>query len=78
MSQVHNYFVHRLVNENDPSLFDNIMTAFDQVTKSDIPNLSLGQVILPGTVFDFPIIIKVTRLNEKQVPTSDNIYIETI
>lgn len=78
VSQVHNYFVHRLVNENDLRLLDNTMTAIDQVTKSNIPNLSPGQVILSGTAFDFPIMIKVTRLAEREAPTSDNISIETI
>ena len=34
VSQIHNYFIHRLVNENDLRLLDRTMTSLDYVSKS--------------------------------------------
>lgn len=73
VSQVHNYFIHRLVNDNDLKLLDNTLTSLDRVSKDSIPNLSPGQTILTGVLFDLPLTIKVDMLPDGIAPNSKNI-----
>lgn len=73
VSQVHNYFIHRLVNDHDLKLLDSTMSSLDLVSKSNIPNLAPGQAILTGVLFDLPITIKVDQLKEKRAPKSETI-----
>lgn len=73
VSQIHNYFIHRLVNDNDLRLLDKTMSSLDSVSKESIPNLAPGQVILTGVLFELPIIIQVDQLNSALAPNSENI-----
>lgn len=72
VSQIHNYFIHRLVNDNDLKLLDKTMTSLDYISKSSIPNLSPGQAIITGVSFDLPVIVKITQLSEEEAPDSSN------
>ncbi|MBM7314783.1 ATP-binding protein [Streptococcus suis] len=72
VSQIHNYFIHRLVNDNDLKLLDRTMTSLDYISKSSIPNLSAGQVIITGVSFDLPVIVKITQLPKEEAPNSSN------
>ncbi|WP_313166855.1 helicase HerA domain-containing protein [Streptococcus parasuis] len=72
VSQIHNYFIHRLVNDNDLKLLDKTMTSLDYISKSSIPNLSPGQAIITGVSFDLPVIVKITQLPEEEAPDSSN------
>ncbi|MBF0724489.1 DUF87 domain-containing protein [Enterococcus faecalis] len=73
VSQIHNYFIHRLVNDNDLRLLDKTMSSLDNVSKESIPNLAPGQVILTGVLFELPIIIQVDQLSNSFAPNSENI-----
>ncbi|MFS7398822.1 ATP-binding protein [Carnobacterium maltaromaticum] len=73
VSQIHNYFIHRLVNDNDLRLLDKTMSSLDNVSKESIPNLAPGQVILTGVLFELPIIIQVDQLESALAPNSENI-----
>ncbi|EOD5300569.1 ATP-binding protein [Enterococcus faecium] len=73
VSQIHNYFIHRLVNDNDLRLLDRTMTSLDRVSKESIPNLSPGQLILTGVLFELPTIIQIDQLETELAPNSDNI-----
>lgn len=72
VSQIHNYFIHRLVNENDLRLLDRTMTSLDYISKSSIPNLSAGQAIITGVSFDLPVVVKIDELPEDEAPNSSN------
>ncbi|KXW13633.1 Type IV secretory pathway, VirB4 components [Streptococcus pneumoniae] len=72
VSQIHNYFIHRLVNDNDLKLLDRTMTSLDYISKSSIPNLSAGQTIITGVSFDLPVIVKITHLPREESPNSSN------
>lgn len=73
VSQVHNYFIHRLVNEFDLRLIDNTLNTLDNVSKKMIPALAPGQCIITGTSFPLPLVVQVERLMEGKTPKSDNI-----
>ncbi|TEW48494.1 ATP-binding protein [Psychromonas algicola] len=74
MSQLHNFFIHKLVNDRDLFLIDNTISTLDKMSKSLIPNLSKGSCVVTGAAFDLPIVMQVDYLkNEESRPYSDDI-----
>lgn len=74
MSQFHNFFIHRLINDKDLRLIDNVISTLDSYSKQLIPTLPQGACILTGTAFEFPQIIQVEKIKNKQErPNSDDI-----
>ncbi|MED5525423.1 MAG: ATP-binding protein [Pseudomonadota bacterium] len=78
MSQIHNFFIHRLVNEKDLFLIDNTISTLDRMSKSLIPNLSKGCCIVTGTAFDIPITMQVDKLVDGRRPDSDDVDIKLL
>ena len=78
MSQVHNFFIHRLVNDRDLFLLDNTISTLDSLSKSMIPNLSKGSCIVTGTAFDLPLLIQVRRLDKEQQPDSEDVDLDAL
>ena len=78
MSQIHNFFIHRLVNEKDLFLIDNTINTLDSLSKSLIPNLSKGCCIVTGTAFDLPIIMQVNKLKDGRRPDSDDVDLKAL
>lgn len=72
ISQVHNYFIHRLVNDQDLKMIGNTINSLDSVSKQQIPNLAPGQCIITGTSFDMPLLVQVDKLSKEKSPSSDN------
>ncbi|WP_195914047.1 ATP-binding protein [Planomicrobium sp. YIM 101495] len=73
VSQLHNFFIHRLVNDNDLRLIDNTISTLDKVSKNTIPNLGPGQCIVTGTSFNLPLIVQVKKLRKIYAPSSENV-----
>ncbi len=72
VSQVHNYFVHRLVNDLDLKMLQNTMSSLDAVSRSNIPTLSPGQAVITGVSFAQPVIIQIDKLDKESQPDSSN------
>ena len=72
ISQLHNYFIHRLVNDMDLKMLSHTINTLDKLSKERIPNLSPGQCIITGTLFDLPLLIQVKKLNDEKSPNSKN------
>ncbi|OYR95414.1 ATP-binding protein [Lactobacillus taiwanensis] len=72
VSQVHNYFIHRLVNDNDLKMLQNTLSSLDSVTRSTIPNLSPGQAIITGVSFEQPVVVQIDELDDSRKPNSSN------
>lgn len=72
MSQIHNYFLHRLVNELDLRMISNTINTLDSLSKDSIPNLAPGQCVLTGTIFEPSILVQVDKLEKSKMPNSDN------
>lgn len=73
MSQIHNFFIHRLVNDKDLFLLDNTISTLDSLSKSMIPNLAKGCCIVTGTSFDLPIVMQVHLLKKEYQPDSEDV-----
>ena len=72
VSQVHNYFIHRLINDLDLKMLQNTMPSLDAVSRSNIPTLSPGQAVITGVSFAQPVIVQIDKLDKKQQPDSSN------
>jgi len=78
MSQLHNFFIHRLVNDKDLLLIDNTISTLDRLSKELIPNLSKGCCIVTGTAFDLPIVMQVDKLKDGSRPDSDDVDLKDL
>lgn len=78
ISQLHNFFIHRLVNDRDLFLLDNTISTLDKLSRSLIPNLSKGSCIVTGTSFDLPMILQIDRLEREKQPDSEDVNLELL
>ena len=74
LSQVHNYFIHRLVNDNDLRMLINTMPTLDKVSFNKIPSLGKGEVIITGNAIQVPVFVKVDK-EEVIRPNSDDVVL---
>ena len=77
MSQIHNYFIHRLVNDRDLKMLENTVSTLDKRAFETIPCLDQGEAVISGNAIKMPIIVKVNKeLNNR--PKSDDIVLTDI
>lgn len=79
ISQVHNFFIHKLVNERDLQIINYSLSTLDPTNKKLIPTLAPGACVVTGSALNMPIIIQVDYIEESHIrPQSDTInLIET-
>ncbi|WP_200411814.1 ATP-binding protein [Virgibacillus salexigens] len=76
LSQVHNFFLHKLVNERDLKIIDNSISTLDRVSKSMLPVLSPGVCIISGTALTMPVSVSVDFIDNIDLrPQSDTIIL---
>jgi DNA helicase HerA-like ATPase len=78
MSQIHNFFIHRLVNDRDLLLLENSISTLDSLSRSMIPNLSKGCAVVTGTSFDIPMIVQFKPLNREHQPDSGDVDLKAL
>lgn len=79
LSQIHNYFIHKLVNERDLQIIDNSISTLDKMSKSMIPVLSTGVCIISGSALSIPITVSIDNVSDKTMrPDSDTIVLSDI
>lgn len=78
VSQIHNFFIHRLVNERDLMLLNNTISTLDSSSKALIPTLAKGCCVVTGTAFDLPMILKIDPLLKEHRPSSDDVNLEEL
>lgn len=74
LSQVHNYFIHRMVNDNDLRMLVNTMPTLDKTSFNKIPSLGKGEVIITGNAIQVPVFVKVDK-EEIIRPNSDDVVL---
>lgn len=77
MSQLHNYLIHRLVNEKDLRMLESTMPTLDKMSYNLISILGKGETILTGKAIKIPVFIKVEKENQIR-PTSDDVVLTDI
>lgn len=78
VSQLHNFFIHRLVNDRDLFLIDNTISTLDALSRGLIPGLAQGCCVVTGTAFDLPMVIQVERLVREKQPNSEDVDLEKL
>lgn len=66
ISQLHNYFLHRLINNNDLLAVSKTIAYLDKVSADSIPNLSTGTCIIAGLLAQIPIVAKINKIKKKE------------
>ena len=70
LSQMHNYFIHRLVNDEDLRAIAKSVSFIDGASMSMIPVLPQGCCIVSGTAATHPARVQVERLERDKQPRS--------
>ena len=70
ISQLHNYFLHRLVNDLDVRAVERAVAYLDAVSFESIPILATGTCIVAGVSAQVPVVTRVGRLPVEAEPTS--------
>ena len=78
VSQIHNFFIHRLINDRDLFLIDNTITTLDGLSRSLIPSLAQGCCVVTGTAFDLPMVLQIDPLEKTKQPDSEDVDLETL
>jgi hypothetical protein len=78
VSQVHNFFIHRLVNERDLFLINNTINTLDKLSKELIPTLPRGACVVTGTSFPLPMVVQVDRLERIKQPDSEDVDLDAL
>ncbi|WP_318530941.1 ATP-binding protein [Apilactobacillus timberlakei] len=78
MSQIHNYIIHRLVNDKDLQMVLNTMPTLDKSSFEKIPMLGKGEAIISGNAISIPLVVKVDQTNRKSRPDSDDVVLTDI
>ena len=73
ISQAHNYFIHRLINQDDLKAIAKSISYIDKISEESIPTLPVGTCIFSGIATQMPLKICVTELPKKSQPKSNTI-----
>lgn len=75
ISQLHNYFIHRLVNEHDIEMINRTISYLDKVSVESLPILSTGVCVITGQLAEMPIVVQIDKIEEINKPLNETINI---
>ncbi len=78
ISQLHNFFIHRLVNDEDLFTIRKSVAFLDKSKQEMISILAQGQCICSGLALDFPVNVQVDELSDNLKPDSMDIALLSI
>ncbi len=70
ISQLHNYFLHRLINNLDIHAVERAVSYLDKVSFEQLSILPTGTCISAGVSSQVPVVVKVNPLSEEREPNS--------
>ena len=73
LSQLHNYFLHRLINEKDIKSIERTVSYLDKVSNESLSIIPTGTCILAGLVAQVPVIIDINPIKKGYEPSSQTI-----
>lgn len=78
ISQAHNYFIHRLINQKDLATISNAVSYIDKITEESIPTLPVGTCIFSGIATQLPLKINIKELSDDVQPKSKTMEFKEI
>lgn len=76
ISQLHNYFIHRLINDNDINAVEKTVSYLDKLSFQTIPILPVGSCFIAGLASDIPVKVDIDLLEENKRPKSGTVDLE--
>jgi DNA helicase HerA-like ATPase len=73
ISQLHNYFLHRLINTKDIQAIERTVSYLDKVSFDSLSILPTGTCIIAGTVSQLPVIVEIDEIEDKYKPFNQTI-----
>lgn len=73
VSQLHNYFIHRLVNDEDINKIGKTISFLDKTSQDSLPILSTGTCIITGLLVEMPIIVQIDKIEDEYKPLNETI-----
>lgn len=73
ISQLHNYFIHRLINELDIRAIEKTVAYLDKLSFESIPILSVGSCFVAGLAAYIPVKVDIKLLPNNKQPKSETI-----
>lgn len=76
ISQLHNYFIHRLINDLDIKAIEKTVAYLDKLSFESIPVLSVGSCFIAGLATDIPVKVDIDLLPIEKQPKSETIDLQ--
>jgi DNA helicase HerA-like ATPase len=73
ISQLHNYFLHRLVNNLDIMAVERAVSYLDKVSFESLPILPTGTCVLSGISAQIPLVVTIDTIPERHEPNNRTI-----
>jgi len=73
LSQLHNYFLHRLINNNDILAVEKTISYLDKVSFEYLPILPTGSCVVAGLSAQVPVVIDIGSIKKEFEPKSSTI-----
>jgi len=73
ISQLHNYFLHRLINNKDIEAVEKTISYLDKVSFESLPILPTGSCIFAGLAAQVPVMVDIGKISDGHEPKSDTI-----
>lgn len=73
ISQLHNYFLHRLINNRDIEAVERTISYLDKVSFDTLPILPTGSCVLAGLCAQVPVIIEIDKIGDEFEPYNKTI-----
>jgi len=70
ISQLHNYFLHRLINDQDIKAVERTISYLDKVSFESLPILPTGTCIFAGILANVPVVIDIEKMDARYEPKS--------
>lgn len=68
ISQLHNYFLHRLINNQDIKAVERTVSYLDKVSFESLPILPTGTCVFAGMIANVPVVIDIGSIEKKYEP----------
>jgi DNA helicase HerA-like ATPase len=75
LSQLHNYFLHRLINTQDIKAVERTVSYLDKVSFESLPILPTGTCIFAGLLATVPVMIEIAPIDAKFEPQNKTIQL---
>ncbi len=75
LSQLHNYFLHRIINNKDILAIEKTISYLDKVSFEYLPILPTGTCILAGLSAHVPVLVDISSIDEKYEPDNKTLVL---